>query len=75
MTARSPVTAFRYAAGYSPDAGKTQWVIAARSMKTLKKAWYAISGQELPFDERSAVVIKVRKRRQYSKAKAWKEGA
>lgn len=57
----SRVSSFRYAAGYSPDGGKTQWIVAAKSMRTLRRAWNSISGQELEFDEDLAVCIKTKK--------------
>lgn len=60
---RCRVSSFRYAIGYSPDQGRTQWIVAARSMQTLRKAWYAIEGQELEFNPEDAVEIITRKKR------------
>lgn len=57
------VSSFRYAVGYSPDKGKSQWLIVARSMRMLRRAWYAIDGQELEFDPESAIEITTRKKR------------
>lgn len=42
---------FCFFAGYSPDGGKTQWLIAARSMDELEIAWQCQRGCNVALDK------------------------
>lgn len=48
---------FKYCAGYSPDGGKTQYAIIARSMEDLHFAWENQPGQITKMDERKVMEI------------------